>query len=103
MLLENYSKNWNQRVVLNGISSSWKKMLAGVPLGPVLGSLLFFIYINDLPHEISSICKMFADDTSRFSKVKYSSLSLFYTVEILSLVCSVFIIQQVYHIMNKYV
>ena len=84
MLLENYLKNQKQRVVLNGLSSSWKKILAGVPQGPVLGLLLFliyiyiyiYIYINDLPHDISSICKMFADDTSLFSKVKDSSLSL---------------------------
>ena len=64
MLLENYLKNRNQRVVLNGISPSWKEILAGVPQRSVLVVLLFLIYINDLPHEISSICEMFADDTS---------------------------------------
>ena len=77
MLLENYLNNRNQRVVLNALSSSWKKILAGVPQGSVLGPVIFFIYVNDLPHGISSICKMFADDTSLFSKVKDSSLSLF--------------------------
>ena len=76
MFFENYLKNRNQRVVLYGITSSWKKMLAGDPQGSVLGPPLFLIYINDLPHEISSICKMFADDTSLFSKVKDYSLSL---------------------------
>ena len=75
-LLENYFNNRNQRVVLNGLNSSWKKILAGVPKGSVLGPLLFLIYINDLPHDISSVCKIFADDTSLFSKVKDSSLSL---------------------------
>ena len=76
MLLENYWKNRNQRVVLNGLSSSWNKTLAGVPQGSVLGPLLFLIYINDLPHDISSISKVFADDTSLFLKVKDSSLYL---------------------------
>ena len=76
MLLEYYLKNRYQRVVLNGISSSWKKILAGIPQGSELGQLLFLIYINDLPHEISSMFKMFADDTSLFSKVKDSSISL---------------------------
>ena len=30
---------------------------------------MFLIYINDLPDGITSICKIFADDTSLFSKV----------------------------------
>ena len=79
MLLENYLKNQNQRVVLNGLNSSWKKMLAVAPQGSVLGALLFLMHINDLPHDISSVCKMFADGTSLFAKVKiptYLSLIL---------------------------
>ena len=35
----------------------------------MLGSLSFLIYINDLPDGIISICKIFANDTSLFSKV----------------------------------
>ena len=76
MLLKNCLKSQNQKVFLNGLSSSWKEMLAAVPQGSVLGPLLFLIYINDLLHDISSICKTFADDTSLFSKVKESSFSL---------------------------
>ena len=48
---------------------------AGVPQGSVLGPLLFWIYINDIPEEIKSICKIFADDTSPFSIVKKDKLS----------------------------
>ena len=75
-LLENYLNNRNQRVVLNGLNSSWKKILAGVPLGSVLRSLLFLIFVNDLPHDIYSVSRIFADDTSLFLKAKVSSLSL---------------------------
>ena len=33
------------------------------------GPLLFLVYINDLPDETNSLCKIFTDDTSLFSKV----------------------------------
>ena len=65
-LLKSYLRQ--QRVLLNGQTSSWKNVLAGVPQGFVLGSLLFLIYINDLLDGLTSICKIFADDTSFFSK-----------------------------------
>ena len=67
--LGNYLENREQRVVLNGQTSEWKKMNSGVPQGSVLGPLLFLIYINDLPDGLTSMCKIFADDTSLFSKV----------------------------------
>ena len=47
----------------------WRKINSGVPQGSVLGSLLFLIFINDLPDGITSIYKIFADDTSLFAKV----------------------------------
>ena len=68
-LLKNYLKNREQRVVLNGQTSEWRKIMSGIPQGSVLGSLSFLIYINDLPDGINSLCKIFADDTSLFSKV----------------------------------
>ena len=75
----NYLEDCKQRVVLNGQSSSWKNILAGIPQDSVLGSILFLIYMNDLPDGIKSICKILADDTSLFSKVKDKNCS---TVEL---------------------
>ena len=52
-----------QRVVIEGSSSSWKEIKAGVPQRSVLGPLLFLIYINDIQHDIDSDCFLLADDS----------------------------------------
>ena len=67
-LLKSYHKDGHQQVLLNGQTSSWKNVLAGVPQGSVLRPLLFLIYINGLPDGLTMICKIFADDASFFSK-----------------------------------
>ena len=66
-LLENYLSDRYQGVVLNDQTSSWTPVLAGVPQGSILGPLLFLIYINDLPNELQSNAKLFADDTCLFA------------------------------------
>ena len=66
---ENYLSQRCQRVVLNGKESEWTGIKAGVPQGSVLGPLLFLIYINDLTDNISSDMRLFADDSSLFTRV----------------------------------
>ena len=68
-LLTDFLKNRKQRVTLNGQTSFWTEVNAGVPQVSILGPLLFLIYINDLPDVLSSNAKRFADDTSLFSVV----------------------------------
>ena len=65
-LLDIFYQNREERLVLNGQTSEWRKINSGVPQGSVLGPLIFLIYINDLPDGLTSICKVFADDTSLF-------------------------------------
>ena len=74
-LLKSFLSNRFQRVVLNGQCSSWSSVLAGVPQGSILGPLLFLIYINDLPENLQSTVKLFADDTSLFSTVYEPNIS----------------------------
>ena len=57
-------------MVLNGTKSDWRKIYAGVPQGSVLGPLLFLVYINDLTDNISSQMRLFADDSSLFTRIE---------------------------------
>ena len=68
-LTESFLSNRFQRVVLNGQSSSWTPVYAGVTQGSILGTLFFLNYMNDLSKDISSTVKPFADDTFIFSVV----------------------------------
>ena len=54
-LIKSFLRNRHQRVVLNGQSSKWSSIKAGVPQGSILGPLLFLVYINDLPNELLDI------------------------------------------------
>ena len=58
-LIESFLSNRYQRVLLNGQSSTWLPIIAGVPQGSILGPLFFLIYINDLSKNLSSITKFY--------------------------------------------
>ena len=58
-----------QRVVINGLESTWKAVFSGVPQGSVLGPILFLIYINDIVDNLSCTTYLFADDMKLFNGI----------------------------------
>ena len=52
-----------QRVMVNGTASEWRPVTRGILQGSVLGPGLFVVYINDLPKNVTSVVRLFADDT----------------------------------------
>ena len=68
--MTNFLIDRKQRVVLNGQHSKLANIEAGFPrAGSVLGTLLFFIYINDLPDNLPLNPKLFAKNASLFSVI----------------------------------
>ena len=57
-----FLENRQQCVVVDGEKSDFVAVLSGVPQGSVIGSVLFLAYINDLPQNIRSRVRLFADD-----------------------------------------
>ena len=66
-LMECFLSDWYQRVLLNGQSSKWASITAGVAQGSILGPLLFLFTSMIFQKVITSNAKFFADDTAIFS------------------------------------
>ena len=67
--IESFINNRRQCVVINGQKSSWTDVISGIPQGSVLGPVLFVVYINDLPDEVTSNIILFADDTKVYRTI----------------------------------
>ena len=55
----------SERIFLVNIEnklSNFGDISCGVPQGSILGPLLFLIYVNDMPHEVTSALLLYADD-----------------------------------------
>jgi len=63
-----------QIVMVDDKHSDTCEILSGVPQGSVLGPLLFLLYINDLPEQITSQCRLFADDALLYNTRENTSV-----------------------------
>ena len=61
----------SQQVVLDGQASDPVPVLSGVPQGSFLGPILFLIFINDLPDNIKSSVRLFADNCILYVNIHY--------------------------------
>ena len=67
--IESFLTDRRQCVVLGEAESTWKSVTSSVPQGGVVSSLLFVLYINDLPDVLVNGSKLYADDGKVFSEV----------------------------------
>lgn len=59
-----------QRVRVGNEMSDMASVISGIPQGSILGPVLFTLFINDLPESVTSVCKIFADDTKLYNITK---------------------------------
>ena len=67
--MQSFLNNRHKRVPLNGQSSKWSLLEAGVLQDSISRPLHFHIYINDLPQGRCCNVKLFTEDTSLFSTI----------------------------------
>ena len=77
---ESYLSNGKQYIQIGENSKAGLKCITcGVHQGPILGSLLFLVYVNDLPHASRLLDPiMFADDTNFF--FNHKNINYLFTV-----------------------
>ena len=64
--IKRFKSYLSERIFLLNIEnklSDFGEISCGVPQGSILGPLLFLIYVNDMPHAVTSTLLLYADDS----------------------------------------
>ena len=64
-----FLSNRTQNVSVNGVLSSSRPVVSGVPQGSVLGPVLLILFINDISCSVQSNLRLFADDCVLYREV----------------------------------
>ena len=67
--ISSFLNSRTQQVLVEGQSSEKVPVVSGVPQGSVLGPVLFLIFINNLPDNIISSTRLFADDCILYRQI----------------------------------
>ena len=67
--VKSFLSSRTQEVILEGKTLSPAPVTSGIPQGSVLAPILFLCYINDLPNQVSSTVRLFADDCLLFRNI----------------------------------
>ena len=82
---ESFLTERTQQVVINGSASTPIQVTSGVSQGTVQGPLFFILYINDLPNNLTSNVRLFADDCLLYLPVKSDNDTLLLRTDLLEL------------------
>ena len=77
--IESFLTERTQQVVIKGSASIQIQVTSGVPQGTVMGPLFFLLYTNDIPNNLTSNVRLFADDNQLNHTMRLLSSKMIYS------------------------